>query len=44
LNTKLEQGVVLKGSITQISMKGIYPNKESLILRVNTTGNLELEM
>ena len=44
LNIKLEQGVILKGSITQISMKGIYPNKESLILRVNTTGNLELEM
>ena len=44
LNTKLEQGVVLKGSITQISMKGIYPNKETLTLRVNTTGSLELEM
>ena len=44
LNTKLEQGVILKGSITQISMKGIYPNKETLTLRVNTKGNLELEM
>ena len=44
LNTKLDQGVVLKGTITQISMKGIYPNKETLTLRVNTTGNLELEL
>ena len=44
LNTTLQPGVKLKGNITQISMKGIYPNKETLTLRVNTTGVLELEM
>ena len=44
LNTKLDQGVTLKGTISQISMKGIYPNKETLTLRINTTGNLELEL
>jgi hypothetical protein len=44
LNTTLQPGVKLKGNITQITMKGIYPNKETLTLRVNTTGVLELEM
>jgi hypothetical protein len=44
LNTAVQPGVLLKGKISQISMQGIYPNGETLILRVNTTGNLSLEM
>jgi len=44
LNATLQPGVVLKGTVKQISMQGIYPNAETLTLRVNTTGALELGM
>lgn len=44
LNTTLDQGVTLKGSINKINLNGIYPNNETLIIRVNTTGKLSLEL
>lgn len=44
LNTTLEQGITLKGKISKFSMIGIYPNDATLILRVNSTGLLELTM
>ena len=44
LNTTLNQGVTLKGSVSQIVMKEIYPNKETLTFRINTIGSLELEL
>lgn len=44
LNTTLQQGVTLKGQINTINLNGIYPNDETLIIRVNTTGKLSLEL
>lgn len=44
LNTTLQQGVTLKGKINTINLNGIYPNNETLIIRVNTTGKLSLEL
>ena len=44
INTEIQEGVFIKGSIEKISLNGIYPNSESLTLRVNSKGNIELEM
>jgi len=44
LNTTLSPGVLLKGKIKELKMHGIYPNNETLILRINSTGKLELEL
>lgn len=44
LNASLQPGVVLKGTVKEISMRGIFPNEKTLTLRINTTGTLELEL
>jgi len=44
LNTEVQPGIFLKGKIKELKMQGIYPNNDTLILRINSTGLLSLEM
>ena len=44
LNTEVQPGIFLKGNIKELKMNGIYPNNETLILRINSIGGLSLEM
>ncbi len=44
LNTAVQPGIFLKGKIKELKMQGIYPNNDTLILRINSTGLLSLEM
>ncbi len=44
LNAEVQTGIFLKGKIKELKMQGIYPNNDTLILRINSTGLLSLEM
>lgn len=44
LNTTIQPGIFLKGNIKELKMQEIYPNNDTLILRINSTGVLSLEM
>ena len=44
VNAEVQTGIFLKGNIKELKMQGIYPNNDTLILRINSTGLLSLEM
>ena len=44
MNAEVQTGIFLKGNIKELKMQGIYPNNDTLILRINSTGLLSLEM
>ncbi len=44
LNTELTKGVFLKGKAETLELREIFPGKDALLLRINTKGNLKLEM
>jgi hypothetical protein len=44
MNREIEKGVTLSGKVESISLLGIYPGFSSLIIRVNSEGELSLSM
>lgn len=44
MNREIQKGVELNGQVESISLMGIYPNNENLIIRVNSKGEVRLSM
>lgn len=44
MNREISEGVFISGHVESIFLKGIYPNHNNLIIRVNSTGDLTLSM
>jgi hypothetical protein len=44
MNREISKGVKLSGKVESISLDGIFPNHQNLIIRMNSTGNLKLNL
>lgn len=44
INREIQKGIEMNGIIESISIQGIYPNSDKLIIRVNSKGEIKLNM
>lgn len=44
MNREISKGVKLSGKVESIALDGIFPNHENLVIRVNSTGSLKLNL
>lgn len=44
MNREISKGVLLSGQVESISLEGIYPNHNNLIIRINSKGEIKLTM